>query len=64
MRWSNKQYQEGDQRIRKKFLWFPKTLKGQTRWLETARILQRREIAVDMIGGPCPEWVDTNWWDE
>ena len=64
MRWNNKTYQEGDQRIRRKFLWFPQTLNNQTRWLETARVYQSLERAIDCLGGPYLEWQDVSWWDE
>lgn len=40
MRWRHKIYQEGDQRLVKRFLWLPLTLKDETRWLEKARIAQ------------------------
>jgi hypothetical protein len=37
MRWDKKKRPvEGERRIKRKFLWFPKCLKGQYRWMETA----------------------------
>lgn len=39
MRWNEEpEYRpdNGTLRRRKRFLWFPKTIDGQTRWLETA----------------------------
>jgi hypothetical protein len=43
MRWVNeepKRVEWGDYRVVTKFLFFPVTIKGETRWLETATIIQ------------------------
>lgn len=34
MKWANPQH--GDTRVRKGFLWFPRTIGRETRWLEKA----------------------------
>lgn len=46
----------GDIRYQVKFLWFPKTIKNETRWLTTACIEQR--VNQDY------KWVDINWEDK
>jgi hypothetical protein len=40
MKISHRKYQSGDQRLVKRFLLFPLTLGDETRWLESARIVQ------------------------
>jgi len=45
--------QEGQKRIVTKFLWFPKVLDGELRWLEKVKILQ--EVQKVDIGGS-GEW--------
>ncbi len=69
MRWNHqgyqeKNYREGDQRIRRRFLLLPKTLNHQTRWLEEARVLQRYQLEVGTYGELCLDWVDVDWWAE
>jgi hypothetical protein len=36
MRWKISYPKHGDKRPRSRFLWFPKTIKGERRWLEYA----------------------------
>jgi hypothetical protein len=36
MRFKYKEYEDGEKRIRSGFLFIPKTIGGETRWLETA----------------------------
>ena len=36
MRWITRNYKNDDIRVRTKFLWFPKTINEETRWLERA----------------------------
>ena len=40
MRWASTELVAGETRNRKIFLFFPKTLRGETRWLETAVIVE------------------------
>lgn len=37
MRWNAELPEVGETRKRRKFLWWPKTINGETRWLEVAR---------------------------
>jgi|SaaInlV_165m_DNA_1040744.scaffolds.fasta_scaffold27038_5 hypothetical protein len=62
MRWNNKfvNPNEGDQRVIKKFLFFPKNIDGQTRWLEWARILQRY-CHFESSGRESRYWVSIKW---
>jgi hypothetical protein len=55
MRWKKKKAPDyGDRRIISEFLFFPKTLDGETRWLEFAEIIQ------SYLGAWC-RWVDSSW---
>jgi len=36
MRWITRNYKNNDTRLRTNFLWFPKTINEETRWLERA----------------------------
>jgi hypothetical protein len=54
MRWSEPQI--GDVRIVRRFLWWPMSLNGQTRWLERATVRQVYERQVD--GSEFWRWVD------
>ena len=67
MRWTKKTKtipELGETRLKKKFLFFPKTLNGETRWGEIATILEKYiEILVPehpMVGGSYP----THIWKE
>ena len=57
----------GDIRIVKKFLWLPKTIQGETRWLEYTSIVQRRDWVTAMKGYVLRyseskiDWVDVEW---
>lgn len=61
MRWNKKQKPTwGTFRERKKFLWFPKTINGETRWLEVSRWQEEFRI----ITGYAPyiyRWVPIHW---
>ena len=46
MRWKTKLYSPGDERIVTKFLFLPKRIGEDTRWLEWAKI--RQEVIVGM----------------
>jgi len=58
-------YKVGNERIIDKFLWFPKVINNELRWLERARVVQQ-VINVD-VGGSMKygknkaEWVDVLW---
>jgi hypothetical protein len=62
MRWKQKEEtRDGTQRIVTRFLFFPKTLFNETRWLEFAQILQTWNASSyrDIDG----EWEDIRWAD-
>jgi hypothetical protein len=52
----------GDVRIVEKFLFLPKTINGETRWLEKAKFRQRFEFYYDALY-VWEEWNDMNWVD-
>jgi len=62
MRWKEKPYEEPpERRIIKKFLFLPKKIGDETRWLEWATILQTSFI------DPSHQfytWLDAEWIDE
>ena len=50
----------GDQKVIKKFLWWPKTIGNETRWLEKSDILYEYTRYGTMESGiilPCVMWV-------
>jgi hypothetical protein len=51
-----KQPTHGTTRSIRKFLWFPKCLQDEWRWLESANIIQRY-----VEGMHCAKWVDIKW---
>lgn len=57
-----RKYKPGNIRIIEKFLIFPKTINGETRWLEKAKIKQRFEFYIDVVI-PLSEWDDIKWVD-
>lgn len=67
MKWNQKN-NEGDKRIVNRFLWLPKTIGSQTRWLEHVPILQvYRESVETYTGYDCGSpagWCDVDWDDE
>lgn len=67
MRWkANSGPQLGDTRIVTKFLWKPKTIEGETRWLETASWFERRILTtIATPCGPCDAhvWHPVCWED-
>ena len=52
---------EGRKRIHYGFLFFPKTIHGETRWLEKA--IWSQEGFYGAVSGN-KYWLDTNWIDE
>ena len=55
MRWKVN-CKDGDTRIITKFLWFPVTIEGETRWLEMANIKQRF-----YLGDSWSTWYNKTW---
>ena len=55
-------YKSGDTRVIKKFLFLPKTLNDETRWLEISRIKQQFDYYFDFII-PWYMWLDETWVD-
>jgi hypothetical protein len=62
----------GTERVIQKFLWFPKTINGETRWWETTLIKQRAEqryvhyFAPGMKEGYYQKevrWINKEWMD-
>lgn len=57
MRWQTKLWgsisSPGDRRIVRRFLWFPRSFQGETRWLEFANIGQWR--------GSSGTWYSDRW---
>jgi len=67
MRFHHKKYQEGDTRIRRKFLLFPKTLKTHsgktiTRWWEYVTYLEQYTHEQALLGDDY-FWVALRWLD-
>jgi hypothetical protein len=66
MRWKNKIIpKEGDVRERNEFLLFPKTINGETRWLEFAMYrqvlkLQKGDMR-DMVDSDLWYWKNLDW---
>ena len=42
-------YMNGERKLVQKFLWFPLTIDGETRWLETAEILYKVKKGEDIF---------------
>jgi hypothetical protein len=63
MRWrKNDNRKEGQTRIIKKYLIFPKSIKDERRWLENAFIKQTLHYMFDTTcGATWYEWRDTEW---
>ena len=53
MRWNDKPSIEvGDRRERNRFLWFPKSISGETRWLEHGQWIEEYYCRVTYEGPP------------
>lgn len=67
MRWTNEKPVEGTMRVISKFLFFPRTIQGETRWLERAGIRQIRRYHEDDMRDAYSEsfwyWEDERWVD-
>lgn len=73
MRWKKKivpHPKVGDLRGVDVFLWFPKTIDGETRWLEKSTVIQElQRIEILYVTGPQPDdiiwragWVNLRWY--
>ena len=49
-------YWEDTKKTKTKFLWWPMTIDGETRWLETAEILYKVKWHEDWIGNRYYDW--------
>lgn len=58
MRWIDKKPKPGDKRIVSGFLFLPKRLKGQYRWLEFTEWWQV------FVGSEYNDWCDISWADD
>ena len=55
---------EGDERVKETFLFFPKCIDNQIRWLEKAKIKQSIHYMFDpTCGASWWEWRDLEWID-
>lgn len=57
-----RKYRPRDTRIINKFLFLPRTINGETRWLERVKIYQQFDFYYDFII-PLSEWTDIKWMD-
>ena len=69
MRWkAKKEPQPGGERVLRKFLLFPRCIKGEWRWLEWAGIHQRMLMTTGYLEGvgpvPMLRWVNLAWADD
>ena len=61
MRKKVEQPKQGDTRTKKGFLFFPKTLGNEKRWLEFASWVQVRGLVLGHFAGTEEAWVDDHW---
>jgi hypothetical protein len=65
MRWNEKKNIEGDRRYKYKFLFFPKTINGETRWWESTGYVQilkyHEDDAREGDGQDFWYWEDLEW---
>jgi hypothetical protein len=63
MRWATKRRPlDGQFRLRSRFLWAPKTIEGETRWLEFADWWERYSYTdTDWDTGPSYGWTVVRW---
>lgn len=65
MKWHDGGHLLGSERVRSGFLLLPRTIGGETRWLERASWVQRM-CGSSMLGEPAHEpyrWRDVRWLD-
>ena len=59
MRFNKTEVINSETRFVTKFLWFPKTINGETRWLENVKFEMRFSVFVGLSGGwKCTKWID------
>lgn len=51
----------GDKRIISKFIWWPKKLSGQWRWLEYTKVVQQYQQILGPYATHHQGWVDIHW---
>lgn len=61
MKWTAKSKSKPTERIITRFLLFPRTIDGETRWLEVARIRQRYQLR--WLADSYEGWIDSEWID-
>jgi len=61
MRWKDKEWKIGGTRVIKRFLFFPRCVDGEWRWLETVKIQQ--QLCADRYHHGL-FWEDISWVDE
>ena len=50
-----------DARVVSKFLFFPKKINNEWRWLEQVKYLQKYVKKMDWLGGYYAEWENSSW---
>ena len=61
MRWYDYSPRPNETRVRTRFLWMPKTIDGQTRWLELAAWQERYSGVVSGVVSRVPVWDAVRW---
>lgn len=61
MRWKEKVWKIGATRVVRRFLFFPRLVAGEWRWLETVKIQQQLRLEVHYDGF---YWEDISWIDD
>lgn len=60
MKWECNPMRIGDKRIKSRFLFFPKNIYGECRWLEIATWEEIWETGAGTMGAFC-HWAPTRW---
>lgn len=64
MRWITRNYKNNDTRLRTNFLWFPKTINEETRWLERATRVEYYIVLPEQLRTPYTSgvyWKPLEW---
>jgi len=66
MRWRTTEPVVGNRRTKRKFLLWPRTFGGETRWLEWALVLEEYVLYPDFVGVPSPSpcWEEIGFAEE